>query len=308
MKNSALNNDNPYSDLFTAALGLQPPWHVEDIRFNPEKDRIDFSVSCTSSRLNCPVCGAADQPVHDRKARQWQHLHFFQYKAFINAQLPRVRCSCGKTTQVSVPWANERSGFTLLFEALVISLAKHMPVRQVALMLGVSDYRLWKSLESVVNKAREQESYEGVTRVGVDEKHVGRLGYISVFHDVDRKRVLFATEGRKQGVFKQFVENFKTHTGDAETITACSMDFSKAFQAGSKAQLPRAEICFDAFHLVKLANEALEYVRREEAKHEPELKGTRWGTLKDAKKWTEKQCVDMHFGTFFKCVKIITTL
>ncbi len=174
-----------------------------------------------------------------------------------------------------MPWAIERSGFTLLFEALVISLAKHMPVRQVALILGVSDYQLWKSLDVLVSQARAQEIHEDISRVGVDEKHVGRQGYITVFHDVDSKRVLFATEGRKQGVFKAFVDDLKKHAGVPESISACSMDFSKTFQAGSKAQLPQAAICFDDFHLVKLAKEALEQVRREEAKHEPELKGSR---------------------------------
>lgn len=290
-----MNNDRLHTDLFTAALGLQAPWQVDDIRFDPDRGRIDFDVSCTSARLTCPVCNAAEQPVHDRKARQWQHLHFFQYKAFINAPLPRVQCRCGKTTQVRVPWANERSGFTLLFEALAISLAKHMPVRQVALLLGVSDHRLWKSLGTVVGKARKQERHDDVTRVGVDEKHVGRQGYISVFHDVDSRRVLFATKGRKQGVFKEFVADLKSHAGVPEGIVACSMDFSKSYQAGCQATLPNAEMCFDAFHLVKLANEALEQVRREESKLEPELKGTRWGTLKDAEKWTEQQSTDMHW-------------
>ena len=249
-----MNHDRASIDLFTAALGLQSPWCVEGVRFDPEKCRIDIDVVCTTSRLTCPVCDAKDQPVHDHKKRQWQHLHFFQCKAFINAQVPRVRCACGKTAQVAVPWANERSGFTLLFEALVVSLSKHMPVRQVAAMLGVSDYRLWKALDDVVSRAREQESYDDVSRVGVDEKHTGRQGYVTVFHDVDSKRVLFATEGRKQGVFKEFVEDFKHHNGEVEKITVCSMDFSKAFQAGSRSQLPQADICFDAFHLVKLAN------------------------------------------------------
>jgi len=41
--------------------------------------------------------------MHDRAKRAWQHLHFFQYKAFVHAPLPRVKCGhCGKVTQVEV--------------------------------------------------------------------------------------------------------------------------------------------------------------------------------------------------------------
>jgi len=49
------------------------------------------------------------------------------------------------------------------------------------------------------------------------------------------------------------------------------MDLSKAFQAGAGKHLPKAAQCFDAFHLVKLANEALDEVRREEVEREDEL-------------------------------------
>lgn len=283
------------TDLFTAALGLATPWKVDDVRFDPDQGEIHFDVVCSEKRLPCPVCGEVDQPIHDRKSRTWQHLHFFQYKAFIHAALPRVACSCGKTTQVEVPWANARSGFTLLFEALAITLAKHLPVRQVAHLLGVTDHRLWKSLDRIVNGAREKESHQGAHRIGVDEKHVGRLGYISVFHDADQRRTLFATKGKDKRVFAPFIEDLKAHEGDPEKIEAVSMDLSKSYQAGCRKHLQQADPCFDAFHLVKLANEALEEVRRAEVKEESDLKGIRWGTLKDASSWNENQIEIMHW-------------
>jgi len=190
------------TDLFTTALGLQPPWRVEGVRFEPERGEIHFEVVCAEKRLPCPVCGQAAQPVHDRKGRTWQPLHVFQYLAYIHAQLPRVACGgCGKTTQVEVPWARERSGFTLLFEALALTLAQRLPVRQVAHLLGMTDQRLWAALNRLVAEACTKQSHGGVHRVGVDEKHVGRLGYLSLFHDAEARRVLFVTPGRDQEVF-----------------------------------------------------------------------------------------------------------
>ena len=75
------------------------------------------------------LCSEGDQPIHDRTQRTWQHLHFFQYKAFVHAPLPRVKCGhCGKVTRVEVPWARPGSGFTLLMDALILTLAKKLPV------------------------------------------------------------------------------------------------------------------------------------------------------------------------------------
>jgi len=59
--------------LFTSALGLQPPWVVDDVRLDTAKRRIDFEIGCHTSRLACPACGAATQPVHDRLRRSWRH-------------------------------------------------------------------------------------------------------------------------------------------------------------------------------------------------------------------------------------------
>ena len=66
--------------LFTQALGLVAPWQVKQVDFNREAGRIDFGVTFGSSRHVCPACGAAAQPFHDRLARSWRHLDFFQYK------------------------------------------------------------------------------------------------------------------------------------------------------------------------------------------------------------------------------------
>ena len=112
------------NELFTVALGLQPPWEVVVVRFDPEAGQIELEVGFRNgAKFECPVCEASGQPVHDTRQRRWRHLSFFQYQAFIQAKVPRVGCEkCGKTTQVVVPWARPESGFTALMEALALTL------------------------------------------------------------------------------------------------------------------------------------------------------------------------------------------
>ena len=157
-----------------------------------------------------------------------------------------------------MPWARERSGFTLLSEALVVTLAgmSRMPVRRVAKLLGVSDGRLWRSLGARVDDAWAKADMSGVDAVGVDEKHVGRGRFITVVHDgsaATRGRVLHVSEGRKADNVGAFAAELTAHGGDPAAVTRCTMDLSKAYQAGARAHLPSARICFDPFHLVKMA-------------------------------------------------------
>ena len=283
--------------LFTQALGLTTPWAVTGFDFRQAEGAIHFQVECQLNRLPCPGCGTPDQPIHDRLARRWQHLHFFQFKAYIEARLPRVACSvCGKTGQVQPPWSRAGSGFSLLMEAFVIALCQAMPVAHVARLVGVSDDRIWRVLRHHVHQARAREDYSAVTRVGVDETSSRRgQQYITLFHDADERRLVFATPGRNAATFEAFATDLKAHGGDAEAISDVSMDMSKAFQSGAATHCPQARLSFDPFHVVALASQALDQVRRAEAKTEPDLKNSRWALLKDSERWNYKQTCTMHW-------------
>jgi transposase len=282
--------------LFTQALGLEPPWAVESVEFSPVEGRIDFVVVNHAKRLACPGCGAVDQPIHDHKQREWRHLNFFQFKAYIRAGLPRVACAqCGKTVQVEAPWTRAGSGFTLLMEAFVVALCREMTMAAVARLIGVSDDRVARVLDHHVAQARARESHAEVTQAAVDEcgAHRGHR-YVTLFHDAAQRRLLFATPGRKADTFDAFADDLAAHGGSAEAIETISLDLSRAFQAGAKKRCPNATLCFDPFHVVALAHQALEQVRRAEAKFEPDLKGSRWGLLKDHRNWTDDQITLMH--------------
>jgi len=279
------------------ALGLQAPWSVTDVRFDIKAKEIHFEVRFKpGSRFACPSCGAADQPVHDTRPRTWEHLRFFEHKAFIHASVPRTACSaCGKTGQVPVPWARSGSGFSQLFDAFVIALAREMPVKTIADLLEVGDDRIWRVLDHYVPAARELEDFSDVTAVGIDETAARRgHNYITLFHDLEAGRLLFACEGRDAGTVKTFAEDLRAHGGDPDAITAACIDMSRAYIAGVGRHLPNAAITFDRFHVIQLANAALEEVRRAEVRVESALKHSRWMWLKDKHSWTKRQIAQHH--------------
>jgi transposase len=111
------------TDLLQLALGLVPPWMVKAANFDAEARRLDIEIDfAKGGRFPCPHCAEADCPVHDTAMQTWRHLDFFQHQAFLHARTPRITCpDCG-IKQIAVPWARAGSGFTLLFEALAMTL------------------------------------------------------------------------------------------------------------------------------------------------------------------------------------------
>ncbi|MFQ5356675.1 MAG: ISL3 family transposase [Mariprofundaceae bacterium] len=287
--------------LFTAALGLASPWQVLDIQFDLKDGRIDFNVGFSSgAKFSCPACGKTKQGVHDTRKRTWRHLNFFQYQAFIHADLPRVRCSkCGKTKQIPAPWGRPGSGFSLLMEALLVLLAKQMPVRAVGQLLGLHDGQIWRVLDHYVDAARQQEDFSNVQSIGLDET-ASRRGhnYISLFHDLDQRRLLFACKGRDKSVVNEFVKDLESHGGKTDNIESVCIDMSKSYVAGIGEHLPEAEITFDPFHITAIVNKAVDQVRRQEAKNEPLLKKTRYLWLKNKSNHTKRQ--QEHFASLPK--------
>lgn len=254
--------------LFTAALGLQSPWQVKHVELSTAKRRIDFEVQCNAKRLSCPHCGHETQGIHDRVSKSWRHLDFFQYEAWLHADVPRVACTaCGKTTMVTVPWAREGSGFTLLFEALALSLCKELPVAQAAQQLRVQGHRLWRRIRHYVKEARLKDDMSQVRHIGIDETSVKKgQNYITVVHDLQVKRLLFATPGRDHQTVLDFTQDLQAHGGKPEQIEHVCMDMSGAFLKGAKQAMPEAAICYDRFHVAALAGQAMDEVRSAEFK------------------------------------------
>lgn len=273
----------PFETLFAQALGLEKPWTVDRISFSEADKRLDIYLDFPrGSKFTCPVCGRKDVPAYDTHQRSWRHLNFFQHQAYLHAPEPRVHCpDCG-VKNAKLPWARPDSGFSLLFEALIMMLVRDMPVKAIARLLGEHDTRIWRVIMQYVATARKQEDYHDVKSVGVDETSRKRgHKYVSIVADLDRSKVVFVTEGKGSEVIGKFSNDFHNHNGDPDSIREVCCDMSPAFIEGVEQCLPNARITFDRFHVTKIVNEAVDKVRREEQKEHPALKKSRYVWLKN---------------------------
>jgi transposase len=295
--------------LFGMALGIVSPWEVTEVSFSKESNRLDITIDFQrGATFPCPVCGALS-PAHDTTEKTWRHLNFFQYEAYLHARVPRVNCpneGCG-VKQIQVPWARAGSGFTLLFEALVMTMARDMPVNVMARLFSVTDTRLWRVINAYVETARANEDYSDVKRIGVDETSTRKgHNYVTFFFDLDAKKLLFGTEGKDNKTVTEFVTDLLKHGGDPAQITDAAIDMSKAFIKGINEQLPNAVTTFDRFHLIKLMNEAMSTIRSEEARKFPEfLRKTRYLFLKNPEKLSPEEQARLDTMVVNQCHKSV---
>jgi transposase len=117
--------------------------------------------------------------------------------------------------------------------------------------------------------------------------------YISFFFDLDVKRLLYGVEGRDRDTVSAFADDLSAHGGDSEQIRQVCCDMWPAYISGVKTFFPNAEITFDRFHIIKIMNQAVDEVRRQEAKTTEALKKTRYLWLKNPANLSDKQRLKM---------------
>ena len=257
--------------LFHELLGLGLNWEVTESRFEAASGTVFLEIRETSrlwEQVRCPKDTSYATCYDHTETLTWRHLNVFQHRCEITCRLPRGRCGqCGHIFRVRPPWEGLSMHFTKEFEAFALLLMREMPMSQVAQTVGETDTRLWRMLFGQVEAGYEELDMSQVCCVGVDEMSVSKgQQYLSVFADLVKKRVLFATEGRDGETWARFVETLEKHNGHQHAITQVSMDMSAAYEKGVRENCRHAQVVFDKFHVIQQVNQAVDQVRRKEVR------------------------------------------
>jgi len=263
-------------------LHLPGLW-VQGVRF--EGDRLIISIRRRFRLLTCPVCGAQVRGRFGQKVRQWRHLALWGLPTYLEGAIRRLRCPrCRRVRTEQVPWARHDSDFTRPFEDVVAALTQRLNQSAVAKMTGIAWPTVGNIARRLVQEKLDPNRFDNLRRIGVDEISYRRHHkYLTVVVDHDTGGVIWAAEGKSSKTLHRFFELLGPER--LKTLEVVSMDMSAAYQKAVREALPHADIVFDRFHVARLAQQALEEVRRDqmrelEAEERRPLKGSRWALLK----------------------------
>jgi transposase len=268
-------------EIFQLALNLPNPWYVRSIDFKEQqstgKKLLNIDIGFTKGHRFIE-----GSKVHDTQSRTWRHLNFFEHECLITCNVPRTKDEEGKVSTVQVPWARKGSGFTLLFEAFSMLLIENeMPVSKASGILGQYPQRIWSIFNYWISIAYSEDDQSSVTQLGIDETSVRKgHNYITVAADLAERRVIHATPGKGQDTIERIAGHLAQKGVNPAAITDACIDMSPSFIAGMGEHFADTKITFDKFHVVKLLNEAMDDVRKREAREHALLKGHKYTLLK----------------------------
>ncbi len=247
---------------------------------------IIFTICHRRERLYCPVCRSRNVTLRGKTTRRFRTFPVGFKVIFLELEVQRVGClECHRVRQVSLGFADPRFTYTHAFERYALELSKHMTIQDVARHLSVS----WDVIKDIqkrdLTKRFAKPGLKHLKTIAIDEIAV-RKGhqYLTVVMDMDSGAIVFVGNGKGADALDPFWKRLKRAQAD---IQAVAMDMSPAYTSAVSANLPKAAIVFDHFHVIKLFNDQLSNLRRElyhEAKdvlQKKVLKGTRWLLLKN---------------------------
>lgn len=218
--------------------------------------QIVVALRLRSRVLVCP-CGRTSRAGYDSSRRRWRHVNLGHWSVIIEGDIRRVHCrGCAAVRSEWLPWARPGSRLTRDFEDMTAWLAARMSKTAVAQLMGTC----WRTVNAVVDRLvaahLDTDRLDGLYRIGVDEiaYKKGRK-FLTLVTDHDTGHVVWLGEGRSQEVLGEFYA--RLDPVQREQVQAVSMDMSYIYREATRSWLPNAAICFDPFHVIVWAGDAL---------------------------------------------------
>lgn len=255
-------------ELYRHLLGINEPWRVERVDLDMTRGQVDVYVEHVKGvRFSCPKCGQ-EHAVYDHSAeRTWRHLDSCQFMTYLHASPPRVSCPEHGVLQARLPWADEGSRFTHLFEALAVNVLLAANIERAAGLLRISWDQAWNLMERAVLRGRAAKGDALPKQIGVDEKAIAKgHQYMTLVCDLEQATVEYIGEGRREESLGAYFKAFGTER--CVGIEAISLDMWPAFINACRDWVLEADgkMVFDRFHIMRHIVEAVDKVRKQEHK------------------------------------------
>ena len=248
---------------------------------------IEIDVAPMARVPYCSACQRHARHVYDHRDRTWRHLDFAGMEVTLRYRQRRVDCrACGGVRAELVPWADAGARFTRDFEDQAAYFAQVMDRTAASRLLRIAWRTVGQIIERVVARVGPADRLDGLEYVGIDELSYRRHHeYITCVVDHVEAKVVWAAEGKSAATVDAFFAALGPER--AAKLKGVTIDMSGAYIDAVDRGAPQAQIIFDRFHVQRLAQDALDQVRRDQVRlltgsaEATSLKKTRWALLKN---------------------------
>jgi transposase len=214
----------------------------------------------------CPECGIGRLHGHGINEQTYRDTPIHGKTVQITVNRRRYRCqNCGKTLFDPIPDLDGKRLATSRLIAYVRSVCFKETFAAVARRVDMDEKTVRQIFADYVEELESKIRFVTPRFMGIDEIMI--IGdYRAMITNVDRRTVFDMLESRKKTDLLAYLQQLR----DKETVEWVAMDMYHVYRQVVRATLPQARIVVDRFHIQRMANEALEKLRKRLRKTLPE--------------------------------------
>lgn len=223
-----------------------------------------------------PVCCLTPPVRNGVKRVEYRDLPMHGRHVCILVDRQRYKCSCGKTLYQPIPWASDANMMTKRLVEYIERRGMESPFSALGRELGVDESIVRRIFRRYADKELANLKIETPEVMGIDEIHM-MSGYRGVITDVKNRTLVDMLQNRN----KPTVLRYLAQLPNKERVKIVNMDMWNPYRDAVREVLPNAIIIVDKFHVVRMATEAMERVRKQVRDELPKkrrlrLKDDRW--------------------------------
>lgn len=219
-----------------------------------------FVVETNSPPLHCPKCGVVTPKVtkHDSKKQMFTDTPMHGKRVRIWVKRQRYMCQeCHSTFFEGLIDMDERRAITRRLALYIEKQALLKPFTTLANEVGLDEKTIRLIFKDFVIREEKSIKFEAPRCIGIDEAHLLH-NYRCVITDVENNRIIDLLRDRKTPTVVGYLQRLP----GIRNVECASMDMWKPYKDAINTVRPGIPIIVDKFHVVKMANKALEDIRK----------------------------------------------
>jgi len=249
-----------------------------------------------NSKPECPDCGKRGKTYDTQPVRLFEYVPIWAFKVFFCYAPRRVICPAHGIKVELMPWGFGKEQMTISYQVYLARWARRLSWKETADIFKTSWDSIFRAVQFVVDYGLANRNLDGVTEIGVDEISVFKgHKYLTLVYQInaDVRRLIWCGPERRVKTLLRFFHEFGKERS-AKLKYVCSDMWPPYLKVIAK-KAPNALNILDRFHIMRKFNEAIDEIRRGEAKlfkatnQVNVLEKGRWLLLKRPENLSEKQ-------------------
>jgi len=239
-----------------------PDWETIDV----QESEYDYAIHAKYLKepeacLKCGVVGELYR--HGVKKQRFMDLPVHNKRVGLIVHRQRYHCrACGKTSFQPLPDMNKQHSVT---DRLLAYITKEVPKRtfvSIADDTGIHERSVRRIFSAEIANLEKQVHFETPRWLGIDEVHLVRRARC-ILTNVEQKTVIDMLATRTKDVVSRYLYKLP----DKQYIELVAMDMWQPYRDAVRDMLPQATIVIDRFHVIRLAIQGMDTVRKNTREH-----------------------------------------